>query len=141
MNSDVGCHQEGARKLAEGQALLAEAIKAEDAAEAERQAALALEPWPPDARIVSSTIQPQAPMQVSQTCLNVCHPKGIFEFAVVCPGNLLWRVHIISTVLPASRFLSLLTPCMQVICAGLMPEASVVEEADPAEDIVLLQTP
>ncbi|KAK9863292.1 hypothetical protein WJX84_010639 [Apatococcus fuscideae] len=54
---------EGARKLAEAQALLAAAIKAEDAAEAERQAALALEPWPPDARIVSSTIQPQAPMQ------------------------------------------------------------------------------
>ncbi|KAK9826315.1 hypothetical protein WJX74_008260 [Apatococcus lobatus] len=55
---------ESARKLTEAQAVLAEVTKAEEAAEAERQAALALEPWPPDARLAPSSPQPQPPAQV-----------------------------------------------------------------------------
>lgn len=43
--------------------MLAEVTKAEEAAEAERQAALALEPWPPDARLAPSSPQPHPPAQ------------------------------------------------------------------------------
>ncbi len=64
VNGCVCLIQESAKKLTEAQELLAEVTKAEDAAEAERQAALALEPWPPDARIAPSSPQPHPPAKV-----------------------------------------------------------------------------
>ena len=73
-------NQESARKMVEAQAVLAEVTKAEEAAEAERQAALALEPWPPDARLVPASPQPQPQAQVFpalQTAIDT----------VSCPNN------------------------------------------------------